>query len=107
MKVFKLVLVTVIFIASPEANASIGASWVTGKITNITSIDSGILVRIEADEVPENCTTTTKWMEIKQEKTAMTSLTITAWTLGRKVTVYTSAGSTGYCQIGQVDPFES
>lgn len=84
-----------------------GPSHVGGKITNITSTSAGILVRIGANEVPDNCTSGYAWMEIKQEKTAMIAMTITAWTLGRSVVVYTSATGSGYCQVGQVDPAES
>ncbi|MFK3859770.1 hypothetical protein [Pseudoalteromonas rhizosphaerae] len=75
---------------SANAIAAIGKGHVSGKITNITSISSGLLVRINANEVPEHCTSGRGWMLIKQENTAMTSLTLTAWTLKRGV-VYTSS----------------
>ena len=92
---------------SINAIAAVGKGHVSGKITNITSISSGLLVRINANEVPEHCTSGRVWMLIKQESTAMTSLTLTAWTLKRGVTVYTSADNDGYCQVIQVDPYES
>jgi hypothetical protein len=37
----------------------------------------------------------------------MTALTITTWTLGRNVVVYTSPATSGYCQVTQLDPYES
>lgn len=92
---------------SADAIAAVGKGHASGKITNMTSISSGLLVRINANEVPEHCTSGRVWMEIKQEKSAMTALTLTAWTLGRGVTVYTEANSSGYCQVTQVDPYES
>lgn len=46
-------------------------------------------------------------MEIKQDDTAMISMTLTSWTLGRNVVVYTSPGTGGYCRVTQVDPVES
>ncbi len=106
MKIVKYTFTLFILILSIKSYAVVGPTTVTGKITNITSINSGILVRIAADEVPESCTTTTKWMEIKQEKTAMISLTLAAWTLNKEVTVYAS-GSSGYCQVNQVHPSSS
>lgn len=99
------ILISVLF--STCAIAAIGKGHVSGKITNITSISSGLLVRINENEVPEHCTSGRVWMQIKQENTAMTSLTLTAWTLKRGVTVYTSADSSGYCKVIQVDPHES
>jgi len=88
-------------------NGAVGPSHVSGKITNITSIGSGLLVRIGSNEVPKNCTSGNVWMEIKQEDTAMMSMTLTAWTLGRDVIVYTSPGTGSYCRVTQVDPRES
>ncbi|GAA78334.1 hypothetical protein WNY97_06545 [Pseudoalteromonas fuliginea] len=99
------IFINVLF--SANAMAAVGKGHVSGKITNITSISSGLLVRINANEVPEHCTSGRVWMQIKQENTAMTSLTLTAWTLKRGVTVYTSADSSGYCRVIQVDPYEN
>jgi len=87
--------ISVLFTA--DAIAAVGKGHVSGKITNITSISSGLLVRINTNEVPEHCTSGRVWMQIKQENTAMTSLTLTAWTLKRDVTVYTSSDNDGYC----------
>jgi len=102
-----LILIFLAIFMSISAHATIGAGHVSGKITNITSVSSGVLVRIDANETPQNCTSSQVWMEIKQENTAMISLTITAWTLGRNVTVYTTPRAEGYCQVIQVDPAES
>jgi len=102
----KLFIVYFILFFSYPVMSFVGEGHVTGKITNITSTNVGILVRIGANEVPLNCTSGRKWMEIRQEKSAMIAMTITAWTLGRGVSVYTSAATSGYCQIGQVDPAE-
>lgn len=106
MKLLKCSILSLLM-CSPHIFATIGAGHVSGKITNITSVESGILIRIEANEVPQNCTSNEVWMEIKQSKTAIISLTITSWTLGRGVSVYTAPASAGYCQVAQVDPFES
>ena len=106
MKLLKSIALGIV-LCSPNTYAAVGAGHVSGKITNITSVESGVLVRIEANEVPQNCTSGEAWMEIKQSKTAIISLTLASWTLGRGVTVYTTAASTGLCQVTQVDPFES
>jgi hypothetical protein len=100
-------IVVLCALMSASANSSVGAGHVVGKITNITSSSSGLLLRIGANEVPLNCTSGSKWLEIKQENTAMTALTLTTWTLGRNVVVYTSATTSGYCRVTQLDPYES
>jgi hypothetical protein len=100
-------IVVLCALISASANSSVGAGHVVGKITNITSSSGGLLVKIGANEVPLNCTSVNKWLEIKQENTAMTALTITTWTLGRNVVVYTSPATSGYCRVTQLDPSES
>lgn len=87
--------------------AAVGANSVSGKITNITSTNDAILLRIGANEVPQNCTSGQVWMEIKQSKQAMVALSLASWTLGRAVVVYTAPTSSGYCQIVQLDPAEA
>jgi len=88
MKFTNRILTLLIIFFSTYSYSSVGPTHVVGKITNITSISNGILVRVGANETPA-------------------SLTITAWTLGRYVVVYTSPASSGYCQVTQVDPHES
>ncbi len=107
MRFTKLILITLITLLPTITSADVGAGHVSGKITNITSITGGILVRIGANEVPQNCTSGLFWMQISEDKKSIISLTITAWTLRRDVSVYTSPASTGYCQVHQVDPAES
>lgn len=85
----------------------VGPDYVGGPITNITSIGSGILIRVGNDEVPQNCTSGYVWMLIPQANTSMTALVLAAWSLKREVHLYTSASSSGYCQINQFDPAES
>lgn len=107
MKIIKYILFVIATILPTFSFAFVGAGHVSGNISNITSVTAGILVRIGANEVPENCTSGKFWMLISEDKKSIVSLTITAWTLGRTVTVYTSPTSTGYCQVHQVDPAES
>lgn len=104
MKTFKIGILILAFFASAVAQAAVGSGHVSGNITNITSVTSGILVRIGSNEVSENCTSGHVWMKIDQNYTAMISMTITAWTLGKGVTVYTAPTADTYCKITQVDP---
>ena len=104
MKLSRITLIIAMLFFSFSANSTIGDGHVSGKITNITSVGSGLLVRIGANEVPRNCTSGAVWMEIKQANTAMISLTLTAWTLGKNVDVYVSPATNGYCQVWQLDP---
>ena len=106
IKFKEVALVILLSIFSMSSYGSIAAGHVSGKITNITSDTQGLLIRIETDEVPLNCTSSEAWMQVNQDHKAMTSMLITAWTLGRNVSVYTSPGTTGFCQVWQVDPDE-
>lgn len=87
--------------------AAIGNGYVSGEITNITSVRAGLLVKIENGEVARTCQGGKSWMQVKQEDTAIISMLITSWTLKRKITVYTDPTNTGYCQVNQIDPNES
>ena len=107
MKFKKLVLISIVSLFPSIAFAGVGAGHAWGKITNITSITTGLLVHIGSGDVPQNCTSGNTWMHISEDNKTMISLTITAWTLGRDVVVYTSASNSGYCPITQVDPAES
>ena len=107
MKPRNLHLLLSLFLLTKYCYAEIGPNHVVGKISNITSIESGILVRLGENETPENCTSSLVWMEIAQHKTAMTSLILATWALGRDVVIYTAPSSSGYCQVTQVDPNES
>jgi hypothetical protein len=107
MKLHKLIMISIIALFPSVTSAGVGAGHVWGDITNITSTSGGILVRIGSNEVPQNCTSGYVWMQIPEANKSMISLTITAWTLGRGVVIYTAPTSSGYCRIIQVDPAES
>lgn len=94
---------------STSSHAVVGPNYVRGKITNLTSIPLGLLVRINADEKPENCASAQPaWMLVEQKNVAMNSVLLTAWTLGRRVDILTRPYSgAGYCIVTQVNPAES
>ena len=106
MKLLNLSAVLLLTSLSLSTHAYIGAGHVSGEITNISSVPQGLLVMIEGNEVPQNCTSGNTWMQISEDNQSMTSMLITAWTLDRNVAVYTSPASTGYCEVWQVDPYE-
>ncbi|MET1257464.1 hypothetical protein [Aliikangiella maris] len=107
MKIRNIIILVLALTVANSVRATIGPGHVNGKITNITSVTTGILVRIDSSIVPENCTSGQAWMQIKQENTAMITMIMTAWTLGRNVTIYTSPTTSSYCNVIQVDPAES
>ena len=63
---------------SLSTHAYIGAGHVSGEITNISSDAQGLLVKIEGNEVPQNCTSGNTWMRISEDNQAMMSMLITA-----------------------------
>ncbi len=97
----------VLALISFQTSAAVGPGHAAGPITNITSVKQGLLIRIGANEVPENCTSGNAWMLVEEQYKTIISLAITAWTLGKSATVYTDATASGYCKINQVDPSES
>jgi hypothetical protein len=100
----RILVLTLAFSLTALANAAVGPTHVVGNISNITSINGGLLVRVGATEVPQNCTSGRVWMFIPQEQTSITSLTLMSWTMGKQVVVYTAPTSSGYCLVTQVDP---
>ena len=98
-----LAIQTIVF--ASETNYS-----VSGKITNITTIKEGLLIRIRNGEVPRACLSSDKkWMIVEQSDTTMVAVAMTAWTMGRNATLH-SDGTTStdnYCIINQIDPSEN
>lgn len=85
------------------------AGYVVGRMTNITSTPSGLMVMMDAGP-PTNCGTSALygWMLVPQNSQAITALLLSYWLAGRRdVTIYTEANSgTGYCVVGQLDPVD-
>lgn len=108
---FQGVVLFWVFTGSAVCLAYSGPSYVTGEIINVTSLSSGLLIRIggaaSVPEVPQNCTSGHYWMFVKQDHTAMISLVLASWAMGKSATVYTSPESEGYCQVTQFDPAEN
>ncbi|TQV74915.1 hypothetical protein FLL45_08115 [Aliikangiella marina] len=89
------------------SNSTIAAeTYQRGKIINITSGKSGLLIKLDSG-VPNNCADSPYgWIKVLQEHTAMTSVVLMMWSTDKKdVTVYTDpAGDGGYCVANQIDP---
>lgn len=99
IKLFVLVLIS--------TNAIAGPYYQNGNISNLTAVQSGIMIKLDKG-LPDNCEGASYgWMLAKQEHTALVSVILAAWMAGKKYgTVYTTGidGSTGYCKIQQFDP---
>ncbi|MBT9495572.1 MAG: hypothetical protein IV107_25150 [Paucibacter sp.] len=91
------------------AAASFAAdSYIGGTIVDTTSIPAGLMIRLDTG-MPTNCANSPHgWMLIKSEHKAMLTLAMLMIATGKKgVVVYTNGvGSSGFCEIGQFDPFE-
>lgn len=99
----KIIFVLLIFFTS---NIFAGPNYQSGKITNLTAIDMGILIML-SNGVPDNCKgTPAGWMLIKQEYKAITSVVLSTWIAGKaQGTVYTIGfQNEGYCIVSQFDP---
>ncbi|UDF35480.1 UNVERIFIED_ORG: hypothetical protein LHJ69_23530 [Shinella sp. XGS7] len=83
-------------------------SYQHGNIYDTTSIAQGLMIRIESGP-PGNCAGTPQgWMLIKSEHKAMMALALLMLASGKRgVVVYTMGiGSSGFCEINQLDPIE-
>lgn len=105
MKRLSWLLFSLIMVGSAGA----APTYLTGNISNITSMVGGLLIKLDAG-VPDDCTGTPyNWMMIAESNKTMIATALAAWHAGQKrVTVYmagTYSGS-GYCMIGQFDPAE-
>ncbi len=109
MKKFLITCVSVLLLTS---TSQVFAEAKGGIITDITSVVSGLLIRIDTG-VPTVCAaagtdpTIPQWMEISEANRTMVSVALAAWASGNKQVTISADGSTGvstYCRILQFDP---
>lgn len=102
----KLLLGLVLCVIS--LNSWSGASSISGKMTNITSIEGALLIQIDDGKLPDNCSGQRHpWMRLDQQNSTMISVALAAWYSGnRGVTIYTQDkdNNVSYCNIKQLDP---
>lgn len=85
-------------------------TYVTGNITQITSITEGLLIKLEEGNLPNLCKNKTAfgWMLIPQSRKTIIAVTLSQWyQKKRNVTVYVDSDYTNnknYCTIKQVAP---
>ncbi len=100
-------IIIVLFALMVSISSYAGSSYVSGNITNLTAVKSGVMIMLDSG-LPDNCSGSPYgWMLIKQSNTAITSVVLAAWVSGKKQgTIYTSGreNGTGYCLVVQFDP---
>ncbi|QHH96405.1 ABC transporter ATP-binding protein [Acinetobacter dispersus] len=84
-------------------------TWVSGKITNITSITEGLLIKLEEGNLPTVCNghAAFGWFLIPQERKTIIALTLIHWSQGnRQVDVYVdpNQSTNNYCTVQQIHP---
>lgn len=89
-------------------NTVAAPNYQTGEITNLSSVQRGVLIIMDNNNLPDNCQGTTYgWMLIDKEDPAIISVVLAAWASGNTAgTVYTSGIATGdnVCRIIQFHP---
>jgi hypothetical protein len=91
--------------------AQAAENYQSGHISNITFVADTVFIQLDSG-LPTNCTGTPHgWMTIPTANKAMIAFVTGLYLRGDMasvaVTVYTSGiGSSGYCQITQIDPAE-
>lgn len=100
-------MATFLSVIAISASAHAGDNFISGNITQFTSIKNGMLLMID-NGLPTNCQGSPfGWMEISENNKTILAMALTAVTLGQKnVTVYTEGvtGSDGFCVINQIQP---
>lgn len=89
------------------ANPALAAdTYINGTVTDITSLSSGLLIRVNGSEKPSQCTQTSAWMLVPEENATMVSVVLAAYFSGKRdAVVYVDIASTGkYCKVIQYDP---
>ncbi len=97
---------TVSVVSGPARAGTAYDTYVTGRVTDLTSTSSGILIMIDAG-VPTNCAGSPYgWILIPQANQAMTATILAYWLSGRRdATVYTDTRTgAGFCIANQYDP---
>ncbi len=91
---------------SPAQSAVVGASYVFGTMSALTTTPSGIMIMIEGGQVSTNCQSGLAWLLIDKSNEAMTSAVLTTWFSGgsRYLYVYVNATAAqgGFCTVNQV-----
>ncbi len=86
------------------------AIYTTGTLTRITSITEGLLIKLEAGNLPDVCKNKTAygWMLIPQSRKTIIAVTLSQWyQKKRSVTVYVDGDyshNPNYCTVQQVEP---
>ncbi|MDH2636491.1 ABC transporter ATP-binding protein [Acinetobacter nosocomialis] len=107
MKKFLLYLM-VIFSGIQTANAE--QDYVSGNLTQITSITEGLLIKLEPGNLPEVCKNKTAfgWMLIPQARKTILAVTLSQWyQKKRSVVVYVDrdySTNPNFCTVQQIQP---
>ncbi|CCO49523.1 conserved exported hypothetical protein [Vibrio nigripulchritudo SOn1] len=102
MKKLAMLLSLVFSVSAYSADTYLG-----GKVYDITSTQSGLLIRFEGNVVPSSCPNPNNWgwMVIPEENKTMTSVALAMFTQGkRNATVYTNGTVGSFCRVIQYDP---
>jgi hypothetical protein len=84
------------------------STWTVGHINNVTFAGDIVLIKTDSP-LPDNCAGTAfGWIAIPAAYKPMHAFVLALWARGDQasvpVTVYTSAVSSGYCWVTQLDP---
>lgn len=107
MKKIHFILAITLALASGLTIAA--ANYRTGWIFDHTSVEGALLIRFDPNvtALPDICAGSgSAWMAIPESNKALMAVTLMAIAMNnRNVTVYAKGvGSTGYCELVQVDP---
>ena len=84
-------------------------SWVVGSVYHISATRTGMLVVLDGQIVPNNCTNSPSGhMLISEDESTMISFFLTQIAQGkRQFYFYTDASTSGYCKINQLHLYGS
>jgi hypothetical protein len=104
----KISIILALIILSVTVPAFAGPNWISGNLTNYTTIQGGLLIMVDAG-IPGNCAGTPYgWILIAEADKAMTAMAFMRISQGKwALNVYTdSAFHLGFCRAVQFDPVD-
>ncbi len=102
------IYLTLIFMSIQSANAE--NTYTTGTITQISSVTEGLLIKLEAGNLPDICKNRSAfgWMLIPQARKTIIAVTLSQWYQKKRlVSVYVDpdySTNPSFCTVQQVAP---
>jgi hypothetical protein len=104
----KITIIALLLMVVTTGQTIAGPNWISGNLTNYTSVQGGLLIKVDAG-IPDNCAGTPyNWIIIAEADKAMIAMALMRISQDKlAVNVYTNPGFyLGFCRAVQFDPVD-